>query len=214
MKLVLCERYSTKMTAGACEKFKANTPERCAGCDGPLSDAVLDDPVVMTTAVHAKPKTVPPGVDSANRDAQVRTKKEEVAAVVTSERKQTKKVAVCGKCAEMKPIMARGLCGKCWHQEKGAGTLDQNFPSKYQQGAIAVESSPAPSSVGDAEPFVAETFEQRCAPVDPLYGTPCVTISFADDDQVLFDFLTSVAKSNRRSIDQEILFRLDQGAVV
>ena len=36
MDLVFCERFKTKMTAAACERFKANTPDRCKGCSGPV----------------------------------------------------------------------------------------------------------------------------------------------------------------------------------
>lgn len=301
MNLVLCERYSTKMTAGACEKFRANTPERCKGCDGPVADAQIEGPVVLTTPVHAKPKSAPMVVNYAKRNAQVRAKKEEAKAVEKPEKKQTKKIAACGKCAEEKPIMSRGLCGKCWHQENYAGTLDENFPSAYQKVStpkpkqekkgkpckscgekdqvssrglctdcytaeyrqgILDHNYPSPHGAVDPEiratkaaveqqaqliesqgnelsdrtdrmkqedslikinsdglpaefnTFVSDLFKQMGT---DLYPGGCeihrVTISFRYDDQLLLDHLNTQAKKNRRSIDQEILFRLENGMV-
>lgn len=177
MNLVLCERYSTKMTAGACEKFKLNTPERCKGCDGPVSDAQIDDPVVLTTPVHAKPKATVKRIQE----------------VITV---SNKKIQSCAKCSESKPIAARGLCGKCWAQEKKAGTLDTNYPS----------------AVPDVDLSKLTTIP-KAAP-SPAKNGCTVTLSFTGDDQKLFEFLSTEAKQNRRTIDQEILYRLENGVAL
>lgn len=177
MNLVLCERYSTKMTRGACDKFKASTPERCKGCDGPVADAKLDDPVVLTPPVHAKPKATVKRI-------------QEVMAV------SNKKIQSCAKCSESKPIAARGLCGKCWAQEKKAGTLDANYPSAVLPDVDLSKPTPI----------------LKAASPRPEAGCT-VTLSFSGDDKSLFEFLSAECKRSRRSIDQEILFRLENGVV-
>lgn len=310
--LMFCRRYHTKMTQVGCDNFRANSPERCVGCAGMESCDQPEDVAVTPVAAPEQEPTrkhaplVPSVWPKRPKKETPREGKEEAVA-------KNRKVQACAKCGREMLIIARDLCGKCYYAEKGAGTLDANFPSSHplanksearkpkepaeppgkRNDAVAkkAESSgesnpcaccgdrpsassrglcvrcynrhvkagtldaeyPSPHGMlvekrakrGDRAESILESVSDGKQPqkaerpagvktdppsitvkdIDDLSRTPgvivpdppslekypCLVIEFVPKDQELYDTLVILAENNRRSLDQEILYRLENG---
>ncbi len=120
---------------------------------------------------------------------------------------------VCVKCGEQKTIVSRGLCAKCRNYEIKAGTLDQNYPPKT---ALFKKKDPAPTVVNEPE-------KDKVVPIKPASSEKCTAgkdvlvweavVRFKQRDADLFNYLSREAEFNRRSLEDEILFRLEHGVL-
>lgn len=109
---IKCDRFNAKMTPGACNDYRKANPERCSGCQAMAADPVK---VVQWDSEERAVK--------AQQLEQPRRKGIEM----------NKPRRECAKCKEERTITGRGLCSTCYHQEKKAGTLDQNYPSSLAE---------------------------------------------------------------------------------
>ena len=133
------------------------------------------------------------------------------------ERKSHKKEATCLECGAVRTIIGRGLCGTCYRRLKRREELDTRYPARKRgpdqpvNRGVAIDLT-TPSKVAKAaSPAVTKAATVADAVLPPARGTDnSVRLQFLDRDQQLLDRLKKGAFANRRTLDQEIMFRLDQ----
>jgi len=132
-----------------------------------------------------------------------------------------KPVRVCLKCSDERPIIGRGLCGKCYFQEKSAGTIDENYPPTRKRGPNKpkVEKNVEQSTKAPMEQLADDLKDQEAAsvpgrdlaaPMQPPVVDTSIMVYFGDRDLARFKDIVAAADRNRRSLGDEILFRLDR----
>lgn len=180
--LILCERYGTKMTAAACEKFKATTPERCKDCSGPVAADVVDLFADVGKVIES------PKVE-----------------VMAKNSKSSKPVRLCLECQGEKTIIGRGLCGGCYHRIKKSGDLDSKYPAKgsLAKGSLPLDRTPmkVASKVTNIKPAVVDEAVDRGA---------VIILKVTERDADLFGALQDWADDERRTIHAQVLYLLDR----
>lgn len=97
------------------------------------------------------------------------------------------KIGPCKECSRVLSLPGRGLCGRCYSRALKAG------------GPVRVKSSTDASqqvSVGKSAPLTSTFVDLR--------------IVFLGDDVTLFEKLSSLAKSSRRSVGDQVLFLIEE----
>jgi len=114
-------------------------------------------------------------------------------------------------------IVGRGLCGKCYHKFKKAGTLDENYPPvgghKQKTNSTVdtpTKTKPAPAAKPVKQPKQSRDFADmfRPNPIEEGEST-VVPLHFTARDHDLLSFLETWATDERRTLDQQILAVLD-----
>ena len=198
--VVYCERYGTKMMAGACAKFRENTPERCRGCSGPV--ACEDD---ITASVKER---------IADAAAQLSKKG----------KGQGQPVKTCTTDGCTEKTLAKGFCKKHYHQHRDKKRAAANKKTvqerpKHNQppidGAekkketeampvVSNETMPAPDKT------TAAGKSNRRERADNRINK--IVLNFMARDRTLLEELQGAAEKNRRTLSAEILFRLEHGS--
>jgi hypothetical protein len=182
MNLVLCERYSTKMTAAACEKFKENTPQRCKGCAGPVkTDQVNADHFAGVGKMIEKPKG----------------KKMNQGGF------PEKPMKICSVAGCNEKHLAKGFCKKHYDANR-SDELKSSRAEKTGDRKRLVDQAMAKVYATDKP--------QAAAPAEPRTSNMIgrIEIKFYERDQLILEQIETSAISNRRSLNQEILFRLER----
>ena len=121
----------------------------------------------------------------------------------------SKTIKECADCGRVMAIVARGLCGACMARHKKAGDLDALYPSKHAK----VKTEQAKSAEEKPNHSENQRPEVMATPVktktDNSIGE--ITVRFLPEDAELAQNIKDAAKYHRRSLSQEILFRLEHG---
>lgn len=99
----------------------------------------------------------------------------------------------CKRCGQVEAIVGRGLCGRCWHAAKVAGTL-ADWP-KQVRGAV----DRGQRAVGGGV----------AAPAEAAPGAENLALSFGGRDLSLLRRLKAVAVERRRTPEAQILWVLE-----
>jgi hypothetical protein len=115
-----------------------------------------------------------------------------------------KTIAVCVQCDRKMTLIARGLCGKCYNAHRKAGTLDEKYPAKRVVKVTNAQPEYSPDSVA---------FVREVTPAVAGVGGPQIrlTVIFkSEKDTALADQLQEWADDERRTVEAQILWVLDQ----
>ena len=128
---VKCDRLGSMIEPSFCKRYR-QTSAACRGCEQAeemdrLAEELELKPGASTTTEKDK--------------MEMAAQKAEPAA----NNKNKKPRRVCADCGRSMPIVARGLCGKCYRAHSEAGTLDEKFPAK-RRGRVKAEEQPAAPS--------------------------------------------------------------------
>jgi len=123
-------------------------------------------------------------------------------------------VKECVDCGRIMSIVARGLCGKCFNRHKKIGDLDELYPSKHDKKRKfteqpAIEEKPGSPKIAPPEE---QTLVAESSPKKTDNSICEITVRFMLEDADLEQEIKASAKYHRRSLSQEILFRLEHGA--
>ncbi len=183
---VECRRFATRLQPSACALYRAEHPDSCAGCNQAAEAKPLPKrrgkrtPPVLLEAPAADPAPQMPV-------------QEEITVEEKAKKKTSKPARPCICCGETGSILGRGLRSTCYWRHKRAGTLEQ-FPGRKKAKNTRAPKQPAAQV-------------EKSAPNVPEW--PTVSIAFPPSDEQLLQALANWAASERRSLDQQILFILD-----
>ena len=130
----------------------------------------------------------------------------------------------CLECGKNKRIIARGLCGACYPRLKKSGELNSKYPAKNKKKSVVVDDKPLASTT--VVPQKTEKINKP-AKVTPISAVPSknpstekpktdnslreLSVKFFERDRQLLESVVKGAAFGRRSLSQEILFRLEHG---
>ena len=180
MNLVLCERYGTKLTAAACEKFRENTPMRCKGCDGPVETEPINTDHIADTSKKVK---------------ETKGKKMNQGGFP----QKPARICSVGGCTEKH--LAKGFCKKHYDEDRSR--------------RLKAERAQKNDTRKELKQKINTKIQERIATknkTDKAIGK--IELKFYPRDQEMFKQVTAAAEFNRRSLNQEVLFRLEHGEIV
>ncbi len=146
------------------------------------------------------PRRCEPAIDACREDERGTSPCLDVTAGETAQIKEAdvaskKQTGVCRECKREKPYVARGLCGKCYSANKKAGTLDAKYPAKGLQV--------------DPEQEAFTSVPEKAAAVTTISANTAVSLEFSHRDKDLLSYLEDWAKEQRRSVEDQILYILE-----
>ena len=148
-----------------------------------------------------------------------------------AKRKPGKTVKECADCGRVMTIVARGLCGRCHGRHTKNGILDELYPAKRawekkQPGQPEKAPEGWRETAGNQPPAKDVTPNlpvQKQQAVDDTLPPATkekvdnrisrITVNFYKEDEEFLKRLRASAKSNRRELSQEIIFRLESGGI-
>lgn len=112
------------------------------------------------------------------------------------QRKSKHRVAACAECKRVLPLSGRGLCGRCYQRVLKAEVASSG--PKRARKPVAAEA---------AVPLVHR--DPPCE-MSPTPSADALLIHFVGEDQALLRTLREVAKKARRSVEDQILYILEE----
>lgn len=95
---------------------------------GLCSDCILEEVEAGTLDKNYPPRDDREKHDEVQEQEQEVNQEEKAMSRGANDKKQYRSTRACLKCGQMKMIIGRGLCPKCYSAERTSGTLDKNFP--------------------------------------------------------------------------------------
>lgn len=200
-----CKRWELRVSPETCRTYQEQWPLRCDGCERYVAPAEGAEP--------KRKKLV--NISLGKRGRKPAERKDEPMAKVKKP---------CAECGREMNIQGRGLCGRCYYRAERAkakgvsggrgGEVREEKGAAESGGVVPGVGAGVPAAAAAGEPSGAGDLGDHPRAGDGGAGGavrefPKVELVFLERDAELLETLRKSAERNRRTLADEVLFRLD-----